>query len=135
VLVERGADPSSNGRMAVDEFHERFGQRLRYFRRRLGLSQEALGARIPMSADAIGLSERGLNGPRLATVVKIAKALEVRPFELISFSEDTRASRVRTAALHHLETQLLSVDEDDLTKVVEVVELFVEAYRSGRGKS
>lgn len=61
----------------------RFGANLNQARRASGLSQERLAAVTGMHRTEIGLLERGLRVPRIDTVAKLARALEIGPGELL----------------------------------------------------
>jgi len=63
--------------------HERFARNLRAQRHRRGLSQEALGAACGLHRTEISLLERAQREPRLSTIVRLARGLEVRPAELL----------------------------------------------------
>ena len=52
-------------------------------RTRRGLSQEALAERCRLHPTEISRLERGVRDPRLATMVRIARALGVAPAELL----------------------------------------------------
>lgn len=60
-----------------------FGQILREHRNRLGLSQDQLSARCGVGGKDIGRIERGGRNPGVATVVDLARGLEIEPFELL----------------------------------------------------
>lgn len=60
-----------------------FAQNLRRHRQRLGLSQEALADRCQLHRTEISLLERAAREPRLATIVKLARALEIAPADLL----------------------------------------------------
>ncbi len=60
-----------------------FGRTVRRARRDRDLSQEALAAEAGLSAKHIGEIERANKDPRLTTVLKIARALELRSGELL----------------------------------------------------
>ena len=62
---------------------ERFAQNLRRHRKRLGLSQEALGDACGLHRTEISLLERAAREPRLSTIVKLARALGIPPAELL----------------------------------------------------
>jgi len=66
------------------EAHERFAQNLREHRRRVGLSQEALGDACDLHRTEISLLERAGREPRLSTIVRLARALGVAPGELLA---------------------------------------------------
>jgi len=61
---------------------ERFAANLRQARTRVGISQEELGYRCELHRTEISLLERAGREPRLATIVKLAGALETTPGEL-----------------------------------------------------
>lgn len=67
----------------MDEPQAIFGQNLRRERQRLGLSQEALGDVAGLHTTEISRLERGVRDPRLSTIVRVARALRVRPAELL----------------------------------------------------
>jgi transcriptional regulator with XRE-family HTH domain len=61
----------------MDNVRERLGLNLRGLRDRAGLSQEELGEMCELDRTEISLLERGLRFPRLDTLVKLARALEL----------------------------------------------------------
>jgi transcriptional regulator with XRE-family HTH domain len=62
---------------------ETFARNLRTERHRLQLSQEALGFRCDLNMSEISRLERSQRDPRLATIVKLARALGVPPAKLL----------------------------------------------------
>lgn len=69
--------------MACVEAKTRFGANVRRYRKRLDLSQEALGFKCGLHPTEISRLERARREPRLGTIVVIARALEVKPGELL----------------------------------------------------
>jgi transcriptional regulator with XRE-family HTH domain len=63
---------------------DRFAQDLRRARVERGLSQEALGDAAGLHRTEISLLERALREPRLTTIVRLARALGVKPAELLA---------------------------------------------------
>jgi len=61
----------------MDRVREQLGLNIRDHRGRAGLSQERLGEICDLDRTEISLLERGLRFPRLDTLVKIARALEL----------------------------------------------------------
>jgi transcriptional regulator with XRE-family HTH domain len=61
-----------------------FGRTVRKARRDRDLSQEALADEAGLSAKHIGEIERANKDPRLSTVLRIARALELRSSELFA---------------------------------------------------
>lgn len=62
---------------------ETFAANLRAERKRLNLSQEALGHRCNLNMSEVSRLERCDRDPRLATIVKLAKALGIPPSKLL----------------------------------------------------
>lgn len=60
-----------------------FAANLRAARKARGLSQEALGDLIDLHRTEISLLERGGRDPRLDTLVKLARGLEIASAELL----------------------------------------------------
>jgi len=61
----------------MDQIREQLGANLRAQRGRAGLSQERLGELCDLHRAEISLLERGLRFPRLDTLVKLARALQL----------------------------------------------------------
>lgn len=62
---------------------EIFAGNLQRERKRLELSQEALGFRCGLNMSEISRLERARRDPRLATIVKLANALGIPPSQLL----------------------------------------------------
>ena len=62
---------------------EIFARNLRSERKRLELSQEALGFRCDLNMSEISRLERSQRDPRLATIIKLARALGIPPAKLL----------------------------------------------------
>jgi transcriptional regulator with XRE-family HTH domain len=65
------------------ESREQFARNLRQARQRAGLSQEALGYRSGLHRTEISLLERAGRDPQLSTIVKLARALDLRASALL----------------------------------------------------
>jgi len=60
-----------------------FGRRLRELRVEHDLSQDDLAHNTDVHPTAIGRFERGAREPRLTTILRLARGLDVRPGELL----------------------------------------------------
>jgi transcriptional regulator with XRE-family HTH domain len=60
-----------------------FGTNLAAERKKAGISQEQLAFRAGIHRTEVSLIERGLREPRLETLLKLARGLEVLPATLI----------------------------------------------------
>lgn len=75
--------PSYPGAAAGMDARRVFAQNLRAERHRLELSQEALGFLCNLNMSEISRLERSTRDPRLTTIVKLARALEIAPARLL----------------------------------------------------
>jgi transcriptional regulator with XRE-family HTH domain len=64
-----------------------FGQALREFREAKGVSQERLATDAGVDRSYVSLVERGIQGPTIQVVVKLARALGVRPVVIVGRME------------------------------------------------
>lgn len=64
-------------------FGARLGARIRARREALGLTQAKLAEKVGCTSNYVGVLERGLKLPTLDTLVRVAKALEMSPAELL----------------------------------------------------
>lgn len=62
----------------------RLGANLRASRKQAGMSQEMLAYEAEVDRAAISVYERGGRGPNLRTVLKLSRALQLRPAELFA---------------------------------------------------
>lgn len=69
-----------------------FGLTVRRLREEKKLSQELLAESAQLNRTYLGEVERGIVMPSLATVFKIARALNIPASQLIQYSEDRIAS-------------------------------------------
>ncbi len=60
-----------------------FGSRLRQLRAERGISQDDLARETDVHPTAIGRLERGSREPRLTTILRIARGLDVEPGKLL----------------------------------------------------
>jgi transcriptional regulator with XRE-family HTH domain len=67
--------------------HLAFGNAIRELRGERGWSQEELGHRSGLHRNYVGGIERGELNPSLTTILKLAKAFDVQPSELLAGAE------------------------------------------------
>lgn len=70
-----------------------FGAVVRSRRLEIGISQEELAGLVPLERSHMGKIERGEHSPSLTLMLKLARALNLRPGELL----DQAAARVDSA--------------------------------------
>ena len=98
------------------------GVAIREGRRRLGLTQEQLSVRLDTTAEWISQLERGVGTPSIATLVRLAAALDVSPGDLLDVAVASQRGPVIGSLVG--EAQQLPV---------EAVEALVELAKSMRG--
>ncbi len=74
-----------------------FGQRLRHYRRRLGLTLSALGELVGKPASYLSMLETGKREPRLSLIADLATAVNVSPSDLLAPEAPTRRARLEVA--------------------------------------
>lgn len=67
---------------------QQFGSRVRTLRKKRDLTQEKLAEAADLSVNFISFVERGIKSPSLASMERIAQALNVPIMELFNFSEE-----------------------------------------------
>lgn len=67
-----------------NDFLVKFGSTVRELRKLKGLSQEKLAFEVGMDLTSINEIENGRRNPTLRTIIRIARALGVKPDELLS---------------------------------------------------
>src|ERR1700733_2184453 len=82
-FVDIAPSPGHHPRMAIDELHREFGQRLKALRKRQDLTQEDLARKAGLSVETISNLERGALTTRLSTIKIIADELGVKILALL----------------------------------------------------
>ena len=70
--------------MRKSEPRRLFGKRLRELRQERGVSQEKLAEMANLHRNYVGVLERGVQSASLDAICKLARALKVRPADLLS---------------------------------------------------
>jgi transcriptional regulator with XRE-family HTH domain len=70
-------------RSADDAVMAQFGTRLREARERLGLTQEDVAQRSGVHVTEVSRMEAGKRDPKISTLRRLAKAVEVKPGQLL----------------------------------------------------
>ena len=74
---------------------EMFGQAVKRWREKRGLTQEALAHEAGITASYAGQVERGTKVPSLTVVLKLCRALDCTPGELLADFTPTTLKRLR----------------------------------------
>lgn len=76
--------------------HVALGNAIRLLRRERGISQEGLALEAGLHRTYVGGVERGERNPSYTNIVKLARALDVRAWELLAQAETSGARRLQT---------------------------------------
>jgi len=109
----------------MEDIEKLFGNRIKVLRTRAGLTQEALAERMGMNPVYIGDIERGRGeNPTFQTLMKLAQALEAKPWELFFFNVDP----VDVASTHKYLSNLLrqALERADETERSQLIALSVQ---------
>ena len=93
--------------------HSSLGQRIRYYRKKAGISQKDLAAAVGLSPNAISYYEKDKREPNILILMKIAKTLDVTGDALLGLEHpDLAAKNRKEYALLHAFRSLKSVGQD-----------------------
>lgn len=73
----------------MEQVLKAFGERVKSIRLERGISQEQLGHLAELDRTYISGIERGVRNVGLVNIVRLAKALEVDPRELLNFGSES----------------------------------------------
>jgi len=102
----------------MDEARKLFGTRIRSLRTRLNLTQDQLAERMEMSAQYLSNIERGRENPTFDTLVKLAKALEIEPWEMFVFDPESPDTAFLRKKLNLL---LEEADDERLRRIMKAL--------------
>lgn len=94
---------------------KRFGRLLAAYRRRRGLTQEALAEAAAASPDTVAKIEVGATGARFPVIERLATALDIDPAEL--FTMEISAGPVKRGTFAEISITLAQLSESDLVWV------------------
>lgn len=100
-----------------------FGKKIRLLRRSKDFTQEYLAELAGISLQNIGDIERGIGNPTLATVEKIAEALQEEFSSMFDFGSVRLGNREQS--LQELEQLLLKTDELEAQKILAMVKILL----------
>ncbi|MFT3952737.1 MAG: helix-turn-helix transcriptional regulator [Oscillospiraceae bacterium] len=106
--------------MKNTELAHKVGARIRLFRLRKKLSQEALALEAEINPAFLGHLERGLKCPTVDTLFKITTALKITLSDLLDFESDSAAAH--SESLKRIEIALRGMTEVQAQKTAEIIE-------------
>jgi transcriptional regulator with XRE-family HTH domain len=111
---------------------ERFGSQLRKRAKELGLSQAEAARRSGLSEHRYGHYVRGIREPDLATLARIAKALQTTPNELLGLGGEKSERSRRSLLRDRLNSAIEELHEKDIELVLTQTEAIVNFRRGSK---
>ena len=102
---------------------ELLGSRMRYLRKKRGLTQERLAEIANVDVKYMGNIERGRENPTIGVLEKIASALVVKIHQLLDFEHEVRGKRLLR---RHITRVLDTCDERELQTILKLVNAMKE---------
>lgn len=101
------------------------GKKIKFYRKKRGLTQEQLAEKVELSSHFISALERGMYSVKLENLVKIINVLECTADDLFcdSLSDKTRANASRLAK------EMATLPEHEQERIFKVVELLVHTAK------
>ena len=99
------------------------GKRIKLVRQRNGLTQDQLAERVGLSPKYISGIERGVENPTMDNLIRLAKVLEVEPYDLFLFGESEENEK---ALRKGLEKMLREGDREQLQLCFDVMRKILE---------
>lgn len=96
------------------------GERIRYFRKLRGWSQEALALQADINPAFLGHLERGLKSPTVKTLEKIVTALDISLAEL--FADPERVTNTEEQLLNQIHDLIKDLSEEDMRRVLIILQ-------------
>lgn len=107
------------------DLYQALGAHIRYHRREMDMSQEALAERVGVTPELIGKIERGTTASSFEVVEKIAGALVLPPLALFGMGEELVPKGERGKLLGRITTILAGMNEEEMRRAANMLEAFV----------
>ena len=103
----------------------RVGERIKYFRLRLGLSQEKLALSADLNPAFLGHLERGLKSPTITTLDKIVKALNLSYCEFFDDNKNLNDTESNLFYIDIIKDYVQKLPEDKVKTMAEIVQRMI----------
>jgi transcriptional regulator with XRE-family HTH domain len=97
---------------------EKFGQILKAFRKRQGLTQKELAQKINISQATISTWEEGTKDPGFSNILQICEAFQITVDELLGLEKKAEAARGERLVLKQMPECTISIDAAELDRVL-----------------
>ncbi len=100
------------------------GRRIKIVRQRSGLTQDQLAERVALSPKYISGIERGVENPTMDNLIRLAKVLEVEPYDLFLFGESEENEKALRKGIEKMlresDREKLQLHFDVMRKILEL---------------
>lgn len=100
------------------------GKRIKRVRQRNGLTQDELAEKVSLSPKYISGIERGVENPTMDNLIRLAKALDVEPYDLFLFGESEDSEKALRKGIDKMvreaSREKLQLYFDVMRKVIEL---------------
>lgn len=96
------------------------GERIRYFRKLRGWSQETLALQADINPAFLGHLERGLKSPTVKTLEKVVAALDISLAEL--FADPEPVTNTEEQLLNQIHDLIKDLSEENLRRVIVILQ-------------
>lgn len=93
------------------EFNKQFGERVKFYRNKLGLTQEQLAEKINLQPNTLSYIENGKNNISYMKLAPLCQALKIEPYQLFVFDYRNENNSNRINDINNL---LNSMDSNQL---------------------
>ena len=118
----------------MENVSDRLGVRIREYRKKMGLTQEALALNSGINVSFLGDVERGLKKPSIDSLEKLLKTLGVTFQEFFDFETAIKPFK-DCAAVEKLNMELKGRPEDEVEMVYDVIQRILEFTDSRQTKT
>ena len=105
----------------MKSLRRRFGEKVRALRKAKRLTQEKLGEKSGLHHTYIGSIERAECNLSMDNIAKVAKGLEIEPYELFRFSSGEEAVSEREKSIMELAEALKREDQSTVESILNIV--------------
>lgn len=101
-------------------FTTEVGKKIRQYRKAANLTQEKLGEILSIDPSYVGRIERGEANITLETVIKVAEALRISPYDLFKQSKNSKITE-KNDLIEKLNILIMNLHIDDLKVVFRII--------------
>ena len=114
----------------MKSYKKELGEKIKYYRQKLGLTIEELSYRANLSISFIGEIERGRKVCSINTLYKIAKVLNVTIVNLFEFNKD--AEKEDKLLIREIGQLITSLSKEDKKLIIRMLRLLINRLKDNK---